>query len=213
MRIRSVLNVARQLERALEQLVLLRVGEAGAELVALRAERRLRRAGPVDFEDRRREARDAQREALQDAPRPPQSARRPSSSGSCRRPRADRRSPMPNSRDATSHAWPKSCEISSVRIERLNGPAAAAVPRQAEDAAAAPSPASTARRRNACHLRSAKAIAARTFTCPSAPTYLTSRPDRVTLRRRDVRRTRRKAYPIAGAEITIGASTLATMCV
>src|SRR5580765_1831908 len=54
---------------------------------------------------------------------------------------------MPNSRDAISQAWPKSCEISSDRIERLNGPAEAATCLiQAEEAAAAPSPASIARR-------------------------------------------------------------------
>src|SRR5882762_8022410 len=62
-------------------------------------------------------------------------------------PPASRRStsPMPNSRAATSHACPKSWEISSVRIERLNGSAGArnAVRRVA---AAAPSPASRVRR-------------------------------------------------------------------
>src|SRR6185295_8306992 len=59
----------RELERALEQLGLLRVGEAGTELVALRAEARFRRVGPVDLEDRRGDARDAQLEALEDLAR------------------------------------------------------------------------------------------------------------------------------------------------
>src|SRR4029079_18510470 len=56
-----------KLKRAIEQLLLLVEREAGAELVARRAERRLRRTRPVDLEDRRGDARHTQVEALEDA--------------------------------------------------------------------------------------------------------------------------------------------------
>src|SRR4029077_17969906 len=58
----------RQLERALEQLVLLGEGERRAELGAGGAELGLRRAGPVDLEDRRRDARDADVELVEESP-------------------------------------------------------------------------------------------------------------------------------------------------
>jgi hypothetical protein len=107
---------ARQVERALEQLLLLRIREAGAELVARGTEPRLRRARPVDLEDRRREARNAQLEALEDLLHVGDLRRVPVHEVlAARFAQVDK--PMPNSRDATSQACPKSCEISSVSTE------------------------------------------------------------------------------------------------